>query len=41
MIECHRGLTFSGDLEEDGDWYIGFDTSHLPGLYALHADVFR
>ena len=28
MIECHGGLTFSGDLEEDGDWYIGFDTAH-------------
>jgi hypothetical protein len=27
-IECHGGLTFAGDLEEDGDWYIGFDTAH-------------
>ena len=27
-IECHGGLTFSGDLENDGDWYIGFDTAH-------------
>lgn len=27
-IECHGGLTFSGDLEDDGDWYIGFDTAH-------------
>lgn len=27
-IECHGGLTFSGDLEDDGDFYIGFDTAH-------------
>lgn len=27
-IECHGGLTFTGDLEEDGDFYIGFDTAH-------------
>lgn len=27
-IECHGGLTFAGDLESDGDWYIGFDTAH-------------
>lgn len=27
-IECHGGLTFSGDLENDGDFYIGFDTAH-------------
>lgn len=27
-IECHGGLTFAGDLEEDGDFYIGFDTAH-------------
>lgn len=27
-IECHGGLTFAGDLENDGDWYIGFDTAH-------------
>jgi len=27
-IECHGGLTFTGDLENDGDFYIGFDTAH-------------
>ena len=27
-IECHGGLTFAGDLEEDGDFYVGFDTAH-------------
>jgi hypothetical protein len=27
-IECHGGLTFAGDLENDGDWYVGFDTAH-------------
>lgn len=27
-IECHGGLTFAGDLEYDGDFYIGFDTAH-------------
>lgn len=27
-IECHGGLTFAGDLENDGDWYVGFDTCH-------------
>ena len=28
-IDCHGGLTFAGDLENDGDWYIGFDTAHF------------
>lgn len=27
-IECHGGLTFAGDLEKNGDFYIGFDTAH-------------
>ena len=27
-IKCHGGVTFAGDLEEDGDFYIGFDTAH-------------
>jgi len=27
-IECHGGLTFAGDIENDGDFYIGFDTAH-------------
>ena len=29
-IACHGGLTFSGEWGEqnDGLWYIGFDTSH-------------
>lgn len=28
-IECHGGLTFTGELEDgDSDFYIGFDTAH-------------
>ena len=27
-IECHGGLTFSGELEGETGFYIGFDTAH-------------
>lgn len=27
-IDCHGGLTFAGEIENDGDFYIGFDTAH-------------
>ena len=39
-IECHGGLTFAGDLEEDGDWYVGFDTCHYQDYMPfLHMNV--
>lgn len=27
-VDVHGGLTYSGDLFEDGGWWIGFDTNH-------------
>ena len=41
-IDCHGGLTFTGDLEEDGDFYIGFDTAHyqdyMPFMQMLYGN---
>ncbi len=28
-IDCHGGLTFSGDDLDSGKWYIGFDCGHF------------
>lgn len=28
-IEVHGGLTYSGDMGKDGEWYLGWDYGHF------------
>jgi hypothetical protein len=39
MFTAHGGITFSGEWDDDGKWYIGFDCSHsndyLPAYVAM------
>jgi hypothetical protein len=45
-IDCHGGLTFSGEWDElqDDLWYIGFDCAHafdfIPGLMTMHESTY-
>lgn len=49
LLDCHKGLTFSGGFQPDYDqkelWWFGFDCAHAgdlaPGLLHGEGDVYR
>lgn len=32
-IEVHGGLTYSGDMGKDGEWYLGWDYAHCEDYF--------
>jgi len=40
LLECHGGVTYSGEKGRDGYWYFGFDCGHAGDLIPRLADIF-